>query len=51
MPLPKMVRVKQHFPREIVSDVRQAVQLELEEIKCTTIIKSGETVVLKVGVR
>ena len=51
MPLPKMVRVKQHFPREIVADVRQAVQLELEEIKCTTIIKSGETVAIGAGSR
>ena len=51
MPLPKMVRVRQHFPRKVVADVRQAVQLELEEIGGTSIIKSGETVAIGAGSR
>ena len=47
MSLPKMVRVKQLFPRISFDDVREAVQSELVSIGIESIIKSGDLTVPK----
>ena len=51
MSLPKMVRVKQLFPRAFFDDVREAVQSELVSIGVESIIKSGDTVAVGAGSR
>jgi len=51
MPLPKMVRVKQLFPRVFLEDVRRIVQSELVDIGIASIIKSGDTVAVGTGSR
>ena len=51
MSLPKMVRVKQLFPRISFDDVREAVQSELVSIGIESIIKSGDTIAVGAGSR
>ena len=51
MSLPKMVRVKQIFPRISFNDVREAVQSELVSIGIESIIKSGDTIAGGAGSR
>ena len=51
MSLPKMVRVKQLFPRTSLDNVREAVQSELVSIGIESIIKSGDTIAVGAGSR
>jgi hypothetical protein len=49
--MPKMVKVKQVFPRPIIKDVRVELRKQLEQEKIAATIKPGMTVALTAGSR
>ena len=51
MLLPKMIRVKQKFPTDVVEDIRSAVFTELDQLNMDSIVKSGDTVAVGAGSR
>ena len=51
MLLPKMIRVKQKFPTDVVEDIRSAVFTELDQLDMGSIVKSGDTVAVGAGSR
>ncbi|HHZ89342.1 TPA: DUF2088 domain-containing protein [Candidatus Poribacteria bacterium] len=51
MLLPKMIRVKQKFPTDVVEDVRSTVFTELDQIGVDSIVKSGDAVAVGAGSR
>ena len=51
MALPKMVRIRQHFPRPVVRDVAQAVRDEIHRLNLSDQVQAGETVAITAGSR
>ena len=51
MLLPKMIRVKQKFPTDVVEDIRSAIFTELDQLNMDSIVKSGDTVAVGAGSR
>jgi hypothetical protein len=51
VPLPRMIKVRQRFPRPVVSDVAGAVRAELHRIDIAGKIKPGDRVALTAGSR
>lgn len=51
MILPKMIRVKQKFPTDVVEDIRSAIFTELDQLNMDSIVKSGDTVAVGAGSR
>lgn len=51
MSLPNMARVKQHFDAPVLTDLPEAIHSELDRIKASSIIKSGDTVAITAGSR
>lgn len=51
MKYPRMVRVRQQFPRQRVEDITSAVRTSLEKLSLERTIKPGQTVALTAGSR
>ncbi len=51
MRLPKLLRVKQHFPNRALPDVAGAVRKELESAAWTSLVKPGSRIAIGVGSR
>jgi len=51
MSLPNMARVKQHFDAPVLTDLPESIHSELDRIKASSIIKSGDTVAITAGSR
>jgi hypothetical protein len=51
MPLPKLVRLRQHFERPRIDDIAGAVRASLEKLNLGRTIKPGHTVALTAGSR
>ncbi len=49
--LPRMVRIRQHFPRPVVQDVGQTVKGEIHRLELNHKVKPGDTVAITAGSR
>lgn len=51
MALPRMTRIRQHFPRPVVPDVAQAVKEQIDQLALSSRVHPGDSVAITAGSR